>query len=190
MAKKKKVVSDVTITQAPVNIIGNVNIKKLDKHGKITKTINVKNTATFNLLQGLGYHLLGNWQLGKNTYPKYLGLGYNPGTEVATTPIMNSLYNELNVNRFNLNSSNINLNSDLFSVSILYTTLIPFDSISNQEYGFNELGLFSTFTDDSLLARVYWDVKDAVTLKIGETILVEWEIILKSVTSKISEVNN
>lgn len=187
MAKKKKTTSNVTVTNAPVNIIGNVNVKKLDKNGKVKEIINVKNTATFNLLQGLGYHLLGNTQLGRDTYPKYLGIGYNPSTAIATTPIMTSLTNELNVNRFNLNSSDINLNPDMFSMSILFTTLITFDSLVNQSQGFNELGLFSTFNSDSLLARVYWDHNESINLKVGESVLIEWEIILKSITS---EVNN
>lgn len=172
MAKKKKTTSTVTITHAPVNIIGNVNVKKLDKNGKVKETINVKNTATFNLLQGLCYHLLGNIELGRNTYPKYLGLGYIPSTAVATTPIMTSLFNELNISRFNLSSSTINLNMDMFSSSVLFTTLITSDSLVNYRDGFNELGLFSTFDTDSLLARVYWDPNDSIKLDVGESVII------------------
>ena len=191
MAKKKKSVTDTAVTQSNIPVVGNVVIKRLGSNGKVKSCMRVNNTATFNLLQGLGYHLIGNSNLGGGIFPKYLSVGYNSGPSVKTSPTMTTLYNEFDIPRFKLNYSNVQLKQvvendvPIPQVEVLFSTVIPYQSVAAYTTGFNELGLYSDFSGNTLLARVETDRSGdlaplgAIKAVPGDNLLIEWYIILK-----------
>lgn len=191
MARKKKSVTDVAITQSSIPVVGNVVIKRLGSNGKVKSCVRVSNTATFNLLQGLGYHLIGDSRLGGNIFPKYLSVGFNSGPSIKTSPTMTTLYNEFDIPRFKLNYSNVQLKQVIENgipvpqVEVLFSTVIPYQSVAVYSTGFNELGLYSDFSGNTLLARVETDrtgdpeLLGAIKAAPGDNLLIEWYIILK-----------
>lgn len=181
MAKKK--VTNVTsntskavINQRPINYDGNVKIKVMQ--GKnVIKSMEIKNSGTMRLFQGIGYFLSGS-TINLNDYkPRYISVG-SSAVIVATDPSMTSLYNELDISRILVDANNVSLNSYANSVTIPFTAVIPYTTIGSRPI--SEIGLFSTPKSDSLLARIIIPQNDWITLLAGQSMVIEWDLVIQN----------
>ena len=176
-------INTTNVTRNNISFQGNVSIVKKDSNGNVLKKTNINNTAVINLFKGLGYHLIGSSDLGSKVYPQYLGLGFiESGTPaISTKPDQISLQSEYSTDRLRLDMSGLIINDDS-SVSVRYSTTLYYTTLVGKSV--NELGLFSTASGDSLLARVYM-VDDPISISLGESVVVTWMITIGNNSSEV-----
>ena len=179
MARKKATsqVSEkpkVKIVQKPINYDGNVHLKVM-QGDTLVKRYDIKNSGTMRLFQGIGYFLSGSTINLSEYKPKYLGTGVVLQT---TDPTMTSLYNEMNISRILLNTDNISLNAYINAVTIPLSAVIPYSTVTDSTI--SELGLFSTPTSNTLLARVVVPSSTRITLKQGQSLVIEWDLVIQN----------
>lgn len=181
MSKKKSNISSVEkveIAQNPIGYTGNVVIKILNASG-VKRTIEIKNSGTLRLFQGIGYFLLGADIMSSTIYeyrPSYLGLGNVP-VSYPTDPLLTTLYNEYSsIKRLKLEKGNIRIDSKARAIIAPFVALIPYSTVESNNI--NELGLYSTESGNTLLARI--ELSEPITILNGESVLVEWQLIINN----------
>lgn len=180
MGRKKSVKTDenskLKVVQKPINYDGNVHLKVMQGNA-LLKRYDIKNSGTMRLFQGIGYFLSGS-TINLDAYkPKFLSVGTGIVLE-STDPTMTSLYNEMNINRILLNTSNISLNAYVNAVTIPLSTVIPFSTIGNTPI--TEIGLFSTATSNTLLARIVIPSEYQISLESGQSLVIEWDLVIQN----------
>lgn len=175
---KRKIQSDVKVSQHPVGYEGNVTIKTLRK-GAVVNVEKINNAGTLLLFDGIAKFLSGlfksDFNISMDTYlPKYLGIGDAPNAS-ATNLLMYSLEKELDIGeRIRLNVGNVKVDSTANCVILPVTALITYETLSGKFI--TELGLFGSSTplEPTMLARIV--LNDRKSLTPGETWVIEWDI--------------
>lgn len=182
MGRKKKEIKE----ELPKEEINGVQIKdstsyegsvilKIQKNGKILKTIKTKNKGTLRLFQGIALALQNTSSsvLVGSFLPQYLDAGSNgEETNITDTTLRNSI---LKGNRVVLNPLYPvpNRNSDPTGYISKFVGVIPYTLIGGSKI--KELGLFADKTGDTLLARIVIP-DDGISIYQGMNLIVEWDL--------------
>ena len=191
MARKKKIietpkeeVSGVQITDK-TSYEGSV-VLKLQKNGKILKTIKTKNKGTLRLFQGIALALQNTSAsiLVGSYLPQYLDAGSQDGeTNIRQTTLNNSILKE---NRVPLNPLYPVLNNTINEATgylCKFVGVIPYTLTSGATI--KELGLFADKTGDTLLARINLG-EDGITIYQGMNLIVEWNLDIENQTENLT----
>ena len=181
MAKKKEIKEKEIPLQTALQ--GNVVIKKVKGSKVIGKQV-IHNEATIYLLYGMMISLSGKPDLDK--LPNYLavGTGQTTGSIIGNS----KLEAEITGSRVPLTPNyRGNPEKDLTKgiCSTVYQGLITYNKITT--FKVKELGIYGTYTGNSLLARV--QLTSPIELDIGQSLVVEWSFSIKNVTSSITATN-
>ena len=168
---KKKIQSDVRVSQHPVGYEGNVTIKTLRK-GAVVNVEKINNAGTLLLFNGIAKFLSGvfksDFNISMDSYlPKYLGLGDIP-SPTPTNPLMYSLQKELDIGeRIRLGIGNIRVDSTANCAILPLTALITYETLNGK--AITELGIFGSSTplEPTMLARIA--LSEPKSLTPGET---------------------
>ena len=179
MGKKKKEIRQEKVKEE----ISGVKIKdstgyegsvilKIQKDGKILKTLKTKNKGTLRLFQGIALALQNTSSsvLFGSYLPQYLDAGSESGeTDVRDTKLKNSI---LKNNRVPLNPLYPVLN-DSYPTATGYISkfvgVIPYTLVGG--LSIKELGLFADKSGDTLLARI--ELQDGITIFQGMNLIIE-----------------
>lgn len=156
-------------------------VLKLQKKGKILKTITTKNMGTLRLFQGMALALQNTSSsvLVGSYLPQYLDAGSdNISGSVRDTKLKSSI---LKTNRVPLNPLYPVLNNidnpvleEPTGYISKFVGVIPYDLIGGANI--RELGLFADKTGDTLLARITIPDAQAFTISQGMNLIVEWRL--------------
>lgn len=147
-------------------------VLKLQKKGKILKTITTKNMGTLRLFQGIALALQNTSPsvLVGSYLPQYLDAGSdNISGSVRDTKLKSSI---LKTNRVPLNPLYPTLNKDSNGYISKFVGVIPYDLTGGANI--RELGLFADKTGDTLLARITLDTE--IVISQGMNLIVEWNL--------------
>lgn len=152
-------------------------ILKIEKNGKILKTIKTKNKGTLRLFQGIALALQNTSSsvLFGSYLPQYLDAGSEAGeTNVTDTTLKNSI---LKSNRVPLSPLYPVLNGTTINEATGYISkfvgVIPYVLVGG--IVIKELGLFADKSGDTLLARINIG-ETGITIYQGMNLIVEWDL--------------
>ena len=160
MAKKKQ-----NMAESKLLINGNVTLKFMSGNKLITKKV-INNRATLHLLQGIALYLIK--ESNQELLPVFMGIGSS--TDETTDIKKYSLESEYVGKRVVLTRHNIRSTENGFIAP--YSATFPSSLVGDNPIG--ELGLFSTLSGDSMLARVNLNIVEVIPA--GLTLIVEWDI--------------
>ena len=167
MAKKKK-----NKIQQPLEYSGNVVVKVL-KNNRVINSKKYENTATNRLLYGLALYVSGfNLATLRNYQPKYMAVGSgarpNSDFDMATQAVLeNQIGIRANVSALSVTPEIVNMNKATATLTSLFT----YNDIG--ENVINEIGLFATSTEATLIARIN---VDGIELFPGMSLIIEWNL--------------
>ncbi len=167
MAKKKK-----NKIQQPLEYSGNVVVKVL-KNNRVIDTKKYENTATNRLLYGLAMYVSGfNLETLKNYQPRYMAVGTgsrpNSDFDMATQVVLeNQIGTRANITPLSVVQETVGTNK----ATAILTSLFTYSDIS--ENTINEVGLFATSTEATLMARIN---VNGIKLSPGMSLIIEWNL--------------
>ena len=149
-------------------------VLKIQKKGKILKTITTKNMGTLRLFQGMALALQNTSSsvLVGSYLPQYLDAG-NDNTlgNVSDTKLKSSI---LKNNRVPLTPLYPVLNDAKSGYISKFVGVIPYTLTA--DLPIKELGLFADRTGDTLLARITIEDENALKISQGMNLIVEWKL--------------
>lgn len=180
MAKK---ISNVSVEDKPstdtLSYTGNVTLK-LQKGKHIVKTVNIKNTATMRMFEGIAYMLINGFSIDLEPFtPHYLAVAYSESTPTAT----NVTDTDLSVGIENAVTARL-IASNIFqsesSWVAPFSAVISYQALNLFNGKVNELGLFATNNSKTMLARIVLDPEDEIVVQAGMNLIVEWNIYIQN----------
>lgn len=171
------------IKESATGITGNVSIK-LMKGKAVMSEKKCNNNVTLNLLIGLLSFLRGDYiaypQSSHQYIPACLGVGGSDAELSETSAKLDSEFLSRYKNRFDAIASKLYTSANPKSASLVISSFIPSNTLLTTDT-IREIGLFSTATGNTLLARVVPD--EAITVPAGYSLQIDWTITLGNLST-------
>lgn len=174
--------SENTITSNDIGYKGFVEIK-VAKGKRIIKKVKVANYGTLNLFHGLAICLTQQYSNASSYLPNFLGVGTDnsiPEDFVKVNSLQKEILSRTQLTNATIRTNELNIGqTNKSGYSVTFIGVFPFRKAITDNI--KELGLFSTASGDSMLARITLNEDEEITPRVGETLIIEWTMFIGNI---------